>query len=165
MSRQRALNILARMLLPEVWGRILLLAVFGVIIVGLLCGMRYYAFLCAMLVPVLLHPTGRWVRKIIVAKCGEDQYANTSAKFKQILQVAVLGLGAFLSFLVIRTTSRYAPYEGFKELDANRDGKLSVEELNSNHILGRESGAAKRFLDCYDRDKDGFLSREEWASR
>jgi hypothetical protein len=55
----------------------------------------------------------------------------------------------------------------FKELDANRDGKLSKEEMfsqsrsTSDRALERQDAFFRRV----DRDRDGFVSREEFMAQ
>ena len=46
---------------------------------------------------------------------------------------------------------------GFKDLDANGDGKLSSAEVSSQSTLSREFKAL-------DQDGDGFVSETEYAS-
>ena len=48
----------------------------------------------------------------------------------------------------------------FKSNDQNKDGKLSLEEFTKNQ---RDSAAAKERFEKWDKDKDGFLSQDEYV--
>ncbi len=54
---------------------------------------------------------------------------------------------------------------GFRRLDANRDGKLDLEEFAAKHATAESLARATRVFSAKDADNDGSLTLEEYGAR
>jgi len=79
---------------------------------------------------------------------------------KKILALALIA-GMFMPMLTAQAQKGKSPEERFAALDKNGDKKLSKEEYLAPLDADKKDKAGTRF-DMGDKDKDGFLSLEEY---
>ncbi|WP_342804747.1 hypothetical protein [Alteromonas sp. M12] len=80
---------------------------------------------------------------------------------KNVLRTALSSVLVTALLFAISTES-HAKKSRFSKIDANSDGKLSVEEYSAN--IKKPKNGPKRFARL-DIDEDGFLSSEEFAAQ
>lgn len=82
-----------------------------------------------------------------------------------VLALAVIGFGA-TSLEAAKADAKApkkSPEERFAKLDANSDGKLSLDEFIGKRKDDKKAMAEKQFKKK-DKDRDGFLSVEEFKA-
>jgi len=56
------------------------------------------------------------------------------------------------------------PAEVFKKLDANNDGKISLDEFKAGPAGKKDPAKAEEIFKKKDKDNDGFLTLEEFSA-
>ena len=73
----------------------------------------------------------------------------------KIMRYAILMLSAGFLLMILSLHNANAMHNLFNEMDANHDGKVSLDEFSNN--------MAKSAFDGLDKNKDGFITPSEWS--
>ncbi|KAI1695143.1 EF hand domain-containing protein [Ditylenchus destructor] len=82
------------------------------------------------------------------------------------MKVSAIVFVAFITLIHIATVRSDAQEEKFKQVDANGDGKLSVDEVKAALVKkgvpeDKADAVARKIFEIVDTDKDGYITLEE----
>ncbi len=89
-------------------------------------------------------------------------------KIQTLAIVATLLLplsGAFAEDGAAAAKPKKDPAAAFAKLDANGDGKVSLEEFKANKRFQKDPAKAEKVFARKDTDKDGSLTQEEFTAK
>lgn len=90
----------------------------------------------------------------------QHNYVKEGITMKNVLKTALVT--ASVTALFVLSPMSHAKGDKFSKMDANSDGKISVEEYSAK--MKKPERAPKRFARL-DTDNDGFLNKEELATK